>query len=297
MKIQSVVFAFVALVFAACNATSSQKKERMVYSFDHPDSIRVLPIDLHEISGIVALNESIAVAVQDEVGSVFVYDLKSGTITSKLVFGPPGDYEGVASNGNDLFVLRSDGVLFRIIDYVGQAHIDSLATNVPTKNNEGLCYDASENRLLIAAKSKAGKGKAFKDKRVIYSFSLDSLSDARELFAIDVSHVVQKAKLLGIDLPDIEKKNGSIVKDVLKFKMSELAIEPETSNIYVLSAADHFLFVFSPNGEVLEVHPLNPSLYNKPEGITFISNNRIIITNEGQSKQPTLLHLSLRNTE
>lgn len=298
MRNQFLVFLLMAvLAIASCDTSPTFKSDRKVFSFNTPDSVRILPIDLHEISGIVALSDSTAAAVQDELGVVFVYDLKLGEIISKINFAGPGDYEGVAAANDTLWVLRSDGMLFRIAHFVSKAAVDSVATGIPTRNNEGLCYDPVKKRLLIAAKSKMAKGREFKDKRIIYSIPVAGQSKAEQLFTIDVNHVIEVAKARGVDLPDLNKKGGEAQKSGLKFKMSELAIEPNTNRLFVLSAADHFLFTFSENGEIDEIHSLNPNLYNKPEGITFIAENLLVISNEGQKGKPTLIYLNNKTLE
>lgn len=282
---------------SSCNTADTFHNKQSVYSFNQPDSIRELPSVLHEISGIVALSDSVAATVQDELGTVFIYDLKFGKILSEVHFAGPGDYEGVTSVRDTLFVLRSDGLVYRIADFTANPVVDSIDTGIKTKNNEGLCYDPNNRKLLIAAKSKMAKGKAFKDKRIIYALPIDGQHKAEELFTIDVAQVIEIAKSRGIQLPDVQKKSGETQKDILKFKMSELAFEPASNRLFVLSAADHFLFTFSMQGEIGEIHSLDPVLYNKPEGITFIGQNRIIISNEGQKKSPTLIYLNNKSLE
>lgn len=292
-------FFFVCIAFMACNLRPPAHDKRPVYSFDAPDSVVYLPESLHEISGLVALSDTIAAAVQDEEGILFFYDLRKSRISHTIDFAGAGDYEGVTAARDVLFVLRSDGVLFRIKQYTSASPlIDSADTHMPTANNEGLCFDGKNNRLLIAAKSKPGKGKEWKDKRVIYGFDLVSEKRTTDpVVEINVTGIKEEAGKRGIDLPDKLKKNGSIIPDVLKMKTSEVAIHPESGDLYVLSAADHFLFVFGPDGTIREIHPLNPALFNKAEGITFLKNGQMVISNEGQTGKPKLIYLSGKTSD
>ena len=43
------------------------------------------------------------------------------------------------------------------------------------------------------------------------------------------------------------------------------------------------------NGDIEHIEQLNPTMFNKAEGITFYENGDMLITNEGQDKKPTLL--------
>ena len=76
---------------------------------------------------------------------------------------------------------------------------------------------------------------------------------------------------------------------------SAIAIHPITKKLYLLSASDHLFFIFNINGEIEYMEPLNPDIFNKAEGITFLDNGDMIITNEGQNKKPTLLRFNYRN--
>ncbi len=44
------------------------------------------------------------------------------------------------------------------------------------------------------------------------------------------------------------------------------------------------------NGNIEHIEQLNPTMFNKAEGITFYENGDMLITNEGQDNKPTLLH-------
>jgi hypothetical protein len=48
------------------------------------------------------------------------------------------------------------------------------------------------------------------------------------------------------------------------------------------------------NSDLEHVEQLNPALFNKAEGITFLENGDMLISNEGQSKKPTVLRFNYR---
>ena len=141
------------------------------YQLDQVKQRIVLPDELREVSGLTVIDSKTLACVQDEAGIAFIYDLDKQEIKRKIHFAGPGDYEGIAPVGKDLYVLRSDGVLFLIRDFAkNNPAIDSIETGIPNKDNEGLCFDKENKRLLIGSKSKIGKGPAYKNLRTIYAF-------------------------------------------------------------------------------------------------------------------------------
>ena len=66
-------------------------------------------------------------------------------------------------------------------------------------------------------------------------------------------------------------------------------IHPLSGKLFLLSAPDHLLFIFKMTGELEHIEVLDQSIFNKPEGIAFLANGDMLISNEGQNKQPTLL--------
>jgi uncharacterized protein YjiK len=142
----------------------------------------------------------------------------------------------------------------------------------------------------LAPKSKSGKGPEFKDIRAIYSIDLATKKLKKEpLFIINVSEIEAFANEKGIALPQKLSKLSADSISALKFMPSELAVHPKSDEIYIISAVDHTMAVFSKSGELLNFIYLDEKLFNKPEGITFLENGDLIITNEGQMGVPTLL--------
>ncbi|MBP9790115.1 MAG: hypothetical protein KBD57_06215, partial [Bacteroidia bacterium] len=65
------------------------------YSLAKPDFDRSLPVELKEISGLTDVNDSQFACVQDEHGILYLYNMPSSSISKRINFGPPGDYEGL----------------------------------------------------------------------------------------------------------------------------------------------------------------------------------------------------------
>jgi hypothetical protein len=273
------------------------QKENGWFDFSDPEYILSLPFELREISGLTDYAFNQIACVQDEDGIIYVYDLYNNSIVRRIPFGEGGDYEGLTLVDSTFYVLRSDASLFKVnqlSDSVVNVNNDQLS--LPSWNNEGLCFDKVDNRLLVAPKSKIGKGPEYKGLRAIYEISLkDGRLKEQPLFMIDINRIQEFAIAHNIPLP---VAGGNVLTDSLnidlKFMPSSLSVHPKTDEIYVISAVDRTMAVFDKQGEIKNFMMLDPSIFNKPEGITFLQNGDMIITNEGQMGVPTLVRLNWR---
>ncbi len=264
------------------------------YAVDRPDEEYTLPMVLREVSGITALSETKLACVQDEEGTVFFYDLEKRAIENQIRFGGPGDYEGIAWAGSALYVLRSDGTLFEIADYATTPKVQTLSVGVPTKDNEGLCHDPRGNRLLIAPKSRFGKGSAAKEARPLFVVDLATRKVASSnALVLDTSNVIDDRQTAARAAKKGKggKKKSKAERPVYRFMPSAVAIQPSTGHIFVVSAEDRNLAVFDREGHLLERRQMDMHLYPQPEGLTFLPSGDLIISNEGGGGRGKLLRM------
>jgi hypothetical protein len=207
-----------------------------------------------------------------------------------------GDYEGIARVDNAIYVLRSDGILFKISNYHSKNFLlDSFVTGIPANNNEGLCYDQDNNRLLIACKGKIGKGRDFKDKRMIYGFDLKTnIMSEEPVFEFDLQSIKSFAVNQNIEVPLKSKKKGKIADPDIKFMTSDIGIHPISKKLFLISAADYMLFIFDNKGTLEHIENLDHEIFNQPEGISFQPNGELLITNEGNNRKATLLRFEYK---
>lgn len=293
------IFLGAALLLATCSSTGPATNVGSTgYDLSKPTSISVLPDTLHEVSGVTDIDARTVACIQDENGILFLYDLATNAIREQFQFHIDGDYEGVTRVGDAMYILRSDATLFEVDDYRRKDFtLRTYSTAIPARNNEGLCYDEANNRLLIGCKSKLGKGPEFKDKRAIYAFDLATKTLLPDpVFEFDVQAIKEFAMARKIDLPtkSRKKKGVPVEEPMLKFMTSAISVHPIRNELFLLSAADHLFFIFDMNGKVLHMEPLDPKVFNKAEGITFLDNGDMLITNEGQDHKPTLLRFTYR---
>ncbi len=260
------------------------------YDLSSPDKYYILPGVLNEISGIVNIDGNIIAGIQDENGVVFFYDLLNKKISRSLIFFENGDYEDIATAGKSMYILRSDGVLFEIADFtISKIKVNVLKTGIPSKESEALCYHKKNNSLLIAAKENVDS-ESLKGKRVIYSFNMATRKlDNMPFLIIDPGIIPELLMKTG----QAANKNSDDNDDQLDFRISAISIHPLTGNIWALSAGDRILCEFDNRGTPLRAYPLNKKLFNQPEGITFLLNGDMFISNEGGDDDATLLRFNL----
>jgi len=244
------------------------------YDLNQPSDKYLLPDVLSEISGLSYYRRNTLACVQDELGTIFLYDLKTKTISKRFKFGRNGDYEGLAVVNKSIFVTKSNGDLYRYIESKDSTQI--IKTPLSSSNDvEGLVFDPQENRLLIACKESPDLNKKddFKGK-AIYSYYLDGQ------FAPTPAYLITHNLLT--EWSDRSPSNIEITKKIKGFKPSGIAVHPKTGEIFVIAYAGRVLIVMSRRGTINRVVPLSPKRFKQPEGICFAPNGDMYISNESK---------------
>jgi uncharacterized protein YjiK len=285
------------VVSGCANPDIINKVSSIGYDLSKPDKTIILPYVLREISGLTVIDTNTVACIQDEKGIIFLFDMKREQVTKQIYFNPDGDFEGICKVDQTLFVLKSNGVLFRITNYETSSFADKIElSSIREDDNEGLCYDKANHRLLIAPKSKSGKDSGFRKNQKIYAYDLNSSqNDAVVVYDIKVEEM---ASLLADDNLKKTKKGKKKKKSPqpeISISPSEIAINPVTGKLFLLSAEDHMLFVVDSDSKVEYAEKLDPILLNRPEGLTFFDNGDMLISNESGNKYPTILRFNYRN--
>ena len=256
-----------------------------------PDAVYLLPDTLREVSGISMIDSTTIACIQDENGIIFIFDITQKKIIRQHVFNGNGDYEDIVCVNSTLYILRSDGTLFEVSDYASKNYKTTIyPTGIPARNNEGLCYDADKDQLFIACKSKAGKGRLYKDRRLIFSFDLKrKILSLEPVFDFSVNMLEKFALLEQIPLPMKKKKKHQKEEETISLKPSAIAIHPLTKKVFLLSADEYLLFIFDKTGTIEHIELLDKNLFAKAEGITFLPDGTMFISNEAVSQKATLL--------
>jgi len=258
------------------------------YNLAAPGKSWELPGKLVEISGISYVDENRIACVQDEKGNIYIFNTEKGEIEKKIDFGEDGDYEDIAVVGDDAWVLKSSGTLYRNINYLNENELKvvKFKNSLSKKNDaEGLAYDPDTHSLLISCKghpfiedNDKQKNKKFK---AVYRFDLET------------KHF-DKSPFLLIPLDSLRVKiSESNRKSKFTFKPSGIEIHPITGNLYIIASAGKMLVVLSKNRKILAMIRLKKEIYKQPEGICFTPNGTMYISNEGGKGKGTLLRFSM----
>ncbi|HPG38596.1 MAG TPA: SdiA-regulated domain-containing protein [bacterium] len=271
------------LLLCCCSSSTEPKKTdpddpdpviEKAYTFTLPDTVIDLPDRLKEISGLTTLDNSQLGAVHDEMGNFYIINIVTGNIDKKTV-GEAGDFEGIANIDTTIFILRSNGTLLKISNWKTETFTpEVIETPLKAKNNcEGLAFDSTRNRLLIACKEEPGNG----------------LQDVRAIYAYDLTqNRFVDAPVYTIPLT----RDGAALPD---FRPSSLAIHPVTGKLFILSSKEKSVLVLDNDNTILAQYTLPDSLYERPEGITFLDNGDMFISNEkGFTDSATLVRLNYK---
>ena len=195
---------------------------KLPYELSGPSRSWKLPVDLHEISGLGYTDDNRLACVEDESGRIYIFNPGSSKVELILDFGEAGDYEGIEIIGNEAWILKSNGILFKMAEYLENEVpvVTKYKTALSGKNDaEGLAYDPFSNNLLIACKEKpfiddeGGSGV-----KSVYRFSLETKQ-------VDI-----KPYLL-ISMDTIKNYNGDA-----GFKPSGIAIHPMTGDVFIIGS-------------------------------------------------------------
>lgn len=263
-----IVILVILLVVFACFPKKKAKEYASRYDIDKPNNRMEMPQNLKEISGLSFYKDNQLACVNDEKGTVFIYDLASHKVIETIDIGKNGDYEGIEVVDDEIFIMKSNGKIkgFKISDG-SERKIDCSDKDV--KEYEGLSYHPQTRSLLLVTKE---KDKDKNDKKTIYAYSLTT-----EKFS----------KYLTINEDMIKGNDGKKT-----FAPSGIAVHPITGEIFIVSSQGKKLLILSPEGEKNTLIELDPETFVQPEGICFTPNGDLYISSEGTDSNGYILKFS-----
>ncbi len=266
-----------------------------LYSLGSPDQRFTMPASLEEISGISWTGKGTLACIQDEEGIIFCYSLEKEKVISEVKFAKAGDYEDISIANKTAYVLKSNGHIFRVKNYKkDDIKVKRFKTQLSQKNDtEGMVYDSSENRLLIACKGSPSleKENPYKGYRTVYSFDLETNQLKEEpVYLIDPRKMESYKEQGGINQYSSRLAKVLGIKDPYgSLRPSGIAIHPLTDEIYIISSVGKLLIRLDREGLILGFHALDPNQFRQPEGICFSPEGDLYISNEGRGGKGYIL--------
>ena len=293
------LFLLLIMLLSVPPSRSSQAGDSVLarYDLDNPDRELKLPGSLREISGIAISGDGRLFVHDDEKGTVYELDEKTGKIRKRFYIEEKrwygndrvmADFEDIAIVGKRFYMVTSAGVLYGFSEGKDGEALEAVRHETflnDLYDVEGLCYDPQTDALLLACKEYPGeislkqllfnRQKSKLDSKPVYSFSLKTMSlNVTPRFLIDGNSLKKK----------------SLAK---KFKPSAIARHPGSGTFFVLAAIGQLLVELTPQGNVIGVVRLPSKDHPQPEGIAFTADNEMLICNEGGSGKATLLRYSM----
>jgi len=275
------------------NSTDNKQAENKVIE---PENVKVyeVPSSLKEISGISFLTDDIVLAIQDEKGILFQYDLNQERIVNEFEFGPEDDYEDVVRVDKDVYIVISNGTVIQIKNFQSEKpQINKFKTALSEDNDiEGLGYEPQKNRLLLATKEKGMD--ADENTKEIYAFNLSTMKlDETPAYSIRLDEI--EAYFKGDALEESSKKflkalgNRNMNK---VFKSSAITVNPATNEVFVLSSINNLVAVLTPEGKISRIIQFEGKDYKQPEGLAFSGDGKLFISNEaGKNGKGNIIEL------
>ncbi len=261
------------------------------YQLNRPDKTWKMPRNLVEISGLSYVDPHHIACIQDEKATIYFFNTQKGVVDQKTDFGHHGDYEGIELVNGDVWILKSNGTLYRVRRDEKNKPAEAVKFNtlLSEKNNaEGLGYDASRKCLLIACKGypflKDEQQKEAGNYKAVYRFyPASGYLDFHPDLLINLDSIKQykhysTMTLWGIKLFSwIHPSEGDV-----SFMPSAIAVHPVNGNLYLLASAGKLLAVFTKNGKLLALVKLQTKIHLQPEGLCFAPDGTLFIANEGK---------------
>jgi uncharacterized protein YjiK len=231
----------------------------------------LMPPQLREISGLALTSRGTVFAHDDNAGRIYEIDPKTGIVRKgfSLIGNQKDDFEAIAIAGDDIYLMASNGKLFRFREGEDGQQVNFQVFDSGLKKEcefESLAYESDSTRLLMACKRLLDK-QAHQD-LVIYRLPLPLNRATISMMRVPLEEVVGSNKW----------KN---------FRASDITVDPITRNYVVIASHEKGLVVLSPDGTVLRSEPL-PGEHRQAEGVAITRDSLLLVSDEANVKPATL---------
>lgn len=232
-----------------------------------PVAMWIMPPLLREISGLSLTSRGTVLTHDDNTGRVSEIDPKTGILVKSfsLLGNQKEDFEAITIAGNDIYLMASDGKLFRFREGADgqQVNFQMFDTGLGKQCEfESLVYEADSTRLVMVCKRILDKS-APKD-LVIYRMPLPLNRATFSIVQVPIKQVIGSNKWKG-------------------FRPSDITIDPFTRNYVIIASHEKGLLVITPDGDVVRSEPL-PGDHRQPEGVAITKDSLLLISDEANVK-------------
>ncbi len=233
----------------------------------------VMPTELRELSGVALTANGQLLVHGDEQALIYVIDPRTGIISDRFHVGRGlrGDFEAITTAGDYIWLLQSNGKLYRFKQGKDGARVPYELHDTKLGKEcefEGVAYQADSAWLVMPCKRQP---KEKEDELLIYRFRLQG-PDAGKLSEMEVP---------------LEQVIG--VNKWKEFRTSDIAIDPNTGNYVLIAAQQKGLVVMTPDGVVIHSGPLH-GRHLQAEGVAITRDNILIVSDEA-TEEPAVIQL------
>lgn len=222
----------------------------------------VLPPELREISGLALTADGNLLAHNDEHGTVFVIDPKRGVVLRRFFIGTlRGDFEGIAVQGADIYMLVSNGIIYRFREGKDSQRVQYALLDPKLGREcefESIAVE-SAGTVVLACKNVGKNGP--RDQLVFYRWDPRQRASPPTMFTIPFTDAIA----------------GNGWK---KLSPSDMTIDPTTGNYIVIAAQEKALLEISAGGEMVRSRRM-PGSPQQAEGIAISREGILMIADEG----------------
>jgi uncharacterized protein YjiK len=230
----------------------------------------IMPPQLREISGLALTSRGTVLTHDDNAGRVSEIDPRSGVLLKafSLMGNQKEDFEAITIAGDDIYLMSSDGKLFRFREGTDGQQVGFILFDTGLKKDcefEGLTYEADSTRLLMVCKRIHDKeAHEVRIYRMPFPLNRSTFSEMR----IPLEQVIGSNKWKG-------------------FRPSDITIDPFTKNYVIIASHEKGLVVVTPDGEVVRSEPL-PGDHRQPEGVAITKDSLLLISDEANVMPPAI---------
>lgn len=233
-----------------------------------PDTVRALPVALHEISGL-ALHRGLLLAHNDELGRIYSINPASGAVAVFATLQGPirDDFEGIAVLGDTVWLMTSAGRLYGVPARASNTPVPFLLRHTGLSKHcelEGLAADQASGVLLLPCKILPKNASAV----MVYRWSV-----ARGELAAPATVTATAGSLKRAGVP--------------RLRPTAVEMVPRSNHLMLLSSSPPALVEVGANGTVLGYARLG-ARHAQAEGLAIATNGDVYVSDEGGNGLATL---------